>query len=326
MALADRAVWMVVPVPGGLRAGLGLRRGVVDARRGRRVLGDPQPPLVVGGRRRVGGRAPAGPSASCSSSPPPSSSARVWRSARHRRAGLRGRRRRRRRSSGPAPTWLWVGLVVRQLLAPVLHPGPAARRRHRPAQPAVGGSAPDGRARSASPTASTCRSPSPSWCCWCSPSAGGRRPTASSPPCVLLAALGAENLNSLERYGLNAFPLALTLAVLAKDPRVDKVLDHGARRRASSPSARWPGSAPTCRDISQRSCVGFAVGPHALSSLRLAAPRPHRSCVGFAVGPHALSSLRLAPPRPHRSCVGFAVGPHALSSLARRLRRRGGGR
>ncbi len=41
---------------------------------------------------------------------------------------------------------------------------------------------------------------------------------------VLAAALGAENLNSLERYGLNAFPLALTLAVVAKDPRVDKVL------------------------------------------------------------------------------------------------------
>ncbi len=41
---------------------------------------------------------------------------------------------------------------------------------------------------------------------------------------VLLAALGAENLNSLERYGLNAFPLALTLAVAARDPRVDKVL------------------------------------------------------------------------------------------------------
>ena len=41
---------------------------------------------------------------------------------------------------------------------------------------------------------------------------------------VLAAALGAENLNSLERYGLNAFPLALSLAVVAKDPRVDKVL------------------------------------------------------------------------------------------------------
>jgi hypothetical protein len=41
---------------------------------------------------------------------------------------------------------------------------------------------------------------------------------------VLVAALGAENLNSLERYGLNAFPLALTLAVLVKDPRVDRVV------------------------------------------------------------------------------------------------------
>jgi hypothetical protein len=40
---------------------------------------------------------------------------------------------------------------------------------------------------------------------------------------VLVAALGAENLNSLERYGLNAFPLALTLAVAVKDPRVERV-------------------------------------------------------------------------------------------------------
>lgn len=41
---------------------------------------------------------------------------------------------------------------------------------------------------------------------------------------VLAAALGAENLNSLERYGLNAFPIVLTLAVLAKDPRVERVV------------------------------------------------------------------------------------------------------
>jgi hypothetical protein len=41
---------------------------------------------------------------------------------------------------------------------------------------------------------------------------------------VLVAALGAENLNSLERYGLNAFPLALTLAVAVKDPRVERVV------------------------------------------------------------------------------------------------------
>jgi hypothetical protein len=41
---------------------------------------------------------------------------------------------------------------------------------------------------------------------------------------VLVVALGADNLNSLERYGLNAFPLALSLAVLSRDERVDKVV------------------------------------------------------------------------------------------------------
>ena len=41
---------------------------------------------------------------------------------------------------------------------------------------------------------------------------------------VLAAALGAENLNSLERYGINAFPLALTLALLAKNQKVDRVI------------------------------------------------------------------------------------------------------
>ena len=41
---------------------------------------------------------------------------------------------------------------------------------------------------------------------------------------VLAAALGAENLNSLERYGINAFPLALTLALLARNEKVDRVI------------------------------------------------------------------------------------------------------
>jgi hypothetical protein len=36
-------------------------------------------------------------------------------------------------------------------------------------------------------------------------------------------ALSADNLNSLERYGLNAFPLALTLAVAAHRPSVERV-------------------------------------------------------------------------------------------------------
>ena len=39
---------------------------------------------------------------------------------------------------------------------------------------------------------------------------------------ILTAALAAENLNSLERYGLNAFPIVLSLAVLVKDPRVER--------------------------------------------------------------------------------------------------------
>ena len=41
---------------------------------------------------------------------------------------------------------------------------------------------------------------------------------------VLLASLSAENLNSLERYGLNAFPLALALAGLARAPSVERVV------------------------------------------------------------------------------------------------------
>ena len=41
---------------------------------------------------------------------------------------------------------------------------------------------------------------------------------------VLVAALSAENLNSLERYGLNAFPLVLTLALLCSDERVDRTV------------------------------------------------------------------------------------------------------
>jgi len=41
---------------------------------------------------------------------------------------------------------------------------------------------------------------------------------------VLVAAIGTENLNSLERYGLNAFPLALSLAMVCGHPRFDPVV------------------------------------------------------------------------------------------------------
>jgi hypothetical protein len=44
---------------------------------------------------------------------------------------------------------------------------------------------------------------------------------------VLVAALAADNLNSLERYGLNAFPLALTFAVLLKREQYERVAFMG---------------------------------------------------------------------------------------------------
>jgi hypothetical protein len=40
---------------------------------------------------------------------------------------------------------------------------------------------------------------------------------------LLITALAAENLNSLERYALSAFPLALALAGLTRDDRVERV-------------------------------------------------------------------------------------------------------
>lgn len=40
---------------------------------------------------------------------------------------------------------------------------------------------------------------------------------------VLVVAVAAENLNSLERYGLNAFPVVLALAVLLERPRAELV-------------------------------------------------------------------------------------------------------
>jgi len=40
---------------------------------------------------------------------------------------------------------------------------------------------------------------------------------------VLVAALSADNLNSVERYALNAFPLLLTLAVLLRPGRLERL-------------------------------------------------------------------------------------------------------
>ena len=40
---------------------------------------------------------------------------------------------------------------------------------------------------------------------------------------IVVAALSAENLNSIERYGMSAFPLLLTLAVASRPPQVERV-------------------------------------------------------------------------------------------------------
>ncbi len=39
---------------------------------------------------------------------------------------------------------------------------------------------------------------------------------------IVVVAMSAQNLNSLERYGMNAFPLLLTLAVLIRPPQVER--------------------------------------------------------------------------------------------------------
>jgi Mannosyltransferase (PIG-V) len=39
---------------------------------------------------------------------------------------------------------------------------------------------------------------------------------------IVLLAMSAQNLNSLERYGMSAFPLLLTLAVLVRPPQVER--------------------------------------------------------------------------------------------------------
>jgi hypothetical protein len=41
---------------------------------------------------------------------------------------------------------------------------------------------------------------------------------------LLFVSLDAENLNSLERYGLNAFPLIIGLALVSRDPRIERVI------------------------------------------------------------------------------------------------------
>jgi hypothetical protein len=60
---------------------------------------------------------------------------------------------------------------------------------------------------------------------------------------VLVASLSAQNLNSLERYGLNAFPIILTLAVMARDQRVERtVLTVSSAGFVALASLAWVGA------------------------------------------------------------------------------------
>ena len=60
---------------------------------------------------------------------------------------------------------------------------------------------------------------------------------------VLVAALSAQNLNSLERYALNAFPIVLTLALLTGDDRADRaVLAVSAGGFVALASLAWLGA------------------------------------------------------------------------------------
>jgi hypothetical protein len=60
---------------------------------------------------------------------------------------------------------------------------------------------------------------------------------------VLLASLSADNLNSLERYGLNAFPIVLTLALLSSDERIERpVMAISAAGLVALASLAWLGA------------------------------------------------------------------------------------
>lgn len=60
---------------------------------------------------------------------------------------------------------------------------------------------------------------------------------------VMAASLSADNLNSLERYGLNAFPLVLTLALLARDERLERpILTIAAGGFVSLAALAWVGA------------------------------------------------------------------------------------
>jgi hypothetical protein len=60
---------------------------------------------------------------------------------------------------------------------------------------------------------------------------------------MVVVALSAESFNSLERYGLNAFPLVLALATVTRRPELDRAaLALGAAGVVALSALAWVGN------------------------------------------------------------------------------------
>ena len=132
---------------------------------------------------------------------------------------------------GLAPYLAWVGRTFGDAAAAVLGRRPTCGARASTPSPAWSRASATCSAWSASATGCTSRSPSASCSCcsWSSaacPASYGVYATLG-----VLVAVSANNLNSLERYGLSAFPLLLALAVLTARPRVEQLAPRRVRRR-----------------------------------------------------------------------------------------------
>ena len=161
-----------------------------------------------------------------------------------RREGGRASPRWSHRCVGAGAYLVWVGVVVRQLPPALHHPGPAPGRHHRPAQPAVGRAAPDGRARAVlrrAPRAVRHRL---------------RGAAGAHLPLVAGVVRGVRRPGARRRAGRREPQLARALRPQrlpagahpgrAGQGRAGRQgAHHGARRRDGGARARSPGSAPT---------------------------------------------------------------------------------
>ena len=115
--------------------------------------------------------------------------------------------------------------------------------RHRPGLPPRGGrwatsSAPTGWVTPCTPRWRCCSSSWPWSSC-----AAGRSATPSTRCRSWCLALSAESFNSLERYGLNAFPLVLALATVTKRPELERAaVALGAAGVVALTALSWVGN------------------------------------------------------------------------------------